>query len=136
MPRGKRCRSENMSQRERVLAVLQNLTPHAAAGLVVDTKVVHPVDFSFFLNSHAGLQVDSLSRSTPCCSSNILQRDQHCLGVKIWKHFTSVRFQACSWICSEIGSSPVQGTSRPCHYHVLLDQAKMSADELQNFTNR
>lgn len=29
-----------------------------------------------------------------------------------------------------------QGTSRPCHYHVLLDQCKMSADELQNFTNR
>lgn len=29
------------------------------AGLVVDTKVVHPADFSFFLNSHAGLQVIS-----------------------------------------------------------------------------
>lgn len=29
-----------------------------------------------------------------------------------------------------------QGTSRPCHYHVLLDQNKFSADELQNYTNR
>ncbi|BFG28423.1 hypothetical protein CerSpe_146970 [Prunus speciosa] len=52
-------------------------------GTVVDTKICHPTEFDFFLNSHAG----------------------------------------------------VQGTSRPVHYHVLLDENKFSADQLQSLTN-
>ena len=28
----------------------------------------------------------------------------------------------------------IQGTSRPAHYHVLLDQNNMDPDELQTFT--
>ncbi|CAN8270652.1 unnamed protein product [Cochlearia groenlandica] len=52
-------------------------------GTVVDTKICHPNEFDFYLNSHAG----------------------------------------------------IQGTSRPAHYHVLLDENKFTADELQTLTN-
>ncbi len=48
----------------------------------MDKAIVHPVEFGFFLNSHAG----------------------------------------------------IQGTSRPTHYHVLVDQAAYTADQLQKFT--
>ncbi|KAF9113516.1 Eukaryotic translation initiation factor 2C [Mortierella sp. AM989] len=51
-------------------------------GTVVDTTIVHPSEFDFYLQSHAGLQ----------------------------------------------------GTSRPTHYHVLLDENKFTADLLQDFT--
>ena len=54
----------------------------ADAGTVVDRVVVHPSEYSFFLNSHAG----------------------------------------------------IQGTSRPAHYHVLLDENRFKPDELQSYT--
>ncbi|KAH7643424.1 argonaute 2 [Dermatophagoides farinae] len=52
-------------------------------GTVVDTDVVHPRRFDFYLCSHAG----------------------------------------------------IQGTSRPSHYCLLVDENEMSADHIQNFTN-
>ncbi|XP_057955824.1 protein argonaute 5-like [Malania oleifera] len=52
-------------------------------GTVVDTRICHPTEFDFYLNSHAG----------------------------------------------------IQGTSRPAHYHVLYDENKFSADDLQILTN-
>ncbi|KAL6202913.1 hypothetical protein ACLB2K_026617 [Fragaria x ananassa] len=52
-------------------------------GTVVDTKICHPTEFDFYLNSHAG----------------------------------------------------IQGTSRPTHYHVLFDENKFTADQLQTLTN-
>ncbi|AEC08055.1 Argonaute family protein [Arabidopsis thaliana] len=52
-------------------------------GTVVDTKICHPNEFDFYLNSHAG----------------------------------------------------IQGTSRPAHYHVLLDENGFTADQLQMLTN-
>lgn len=52
-------------------------------GTVVDTKICHPTEFDFFLNSHAG----------------------------------------------------IQGTSRPAHYHVLVDENGFTADGLQMLTN-
>lgn len=54
------------------------------AGTVIDTGVVHPFEFDFFLNSHQGLQ----------------------------------------------------GTSRAAHYHVLFDENKFTADDLQEITYR
>ncbi|XP_057951537.1 protein argonaute 1 [Malania oleifera] len=36
------------------------------------------------------------------------------------------------YLCSHAG---IQGTSRPAHYHVLWDENKFSADELQSLTN-
>ncbi|WOK99389.1 protein argonaute MEL1-like [Canna indica] len=36
------------------------------------------------------------------------------------------------YLCSHAG---IQGTSRPTHYHVLLDENKFSADQLQTLTN-
>lgn len=51
-------------------------------GTVVDKNIVHPFEFSWFLNSHAGLQ----------------------------------------------------GTNRPAHYHVLVDENKFTADNLINLT--
>jgi eukaryotic translation initiation factor 2C len=32
--------------------------------------------------------------------------------------------------------SSLQGTSRPCHYHVLFDENKFQVDEIQDFTNK
>ncbi|KAJ3106240.1 eukaryotic translation initiation factor 2C, 3 [Phlyctochytrium bullatum] len=52
------------------------------AGTVVDTDIIHPFEFDFFLNSHPGLQ----------------------------------------------------GTSRSAHYHVIYDENKMTADEIQQLT--
>ncbi|KAJ0238931.1 Protein argonaute 5 [Hirschfeldia incana] len=52
-------------------------------GTVVDTKICHPTEFDFYLNSHAG----------------------------------------------------IQGTSRPAHYHVLVDENGFTADALQMLTN-
>lgn len=52
------------------------------AGTVIDTAIVHPSQFDFFLYSHASLQ----------------------------------------------------GTSRPCHYHVVHDENGFSADELQQLS--
>ncbi len=51
-------------------------------GTVVDQRIVHPIEYDFYLNSHAS----------------------------------------------------IQGTSRPAHYHVLLDQNGLGPDALQNFT--
>ncbi|XP_078169217.1 protein argonaute 1B-like [Carex rostrata] len=51
-------------------------------GTVVDTEICHPIEFDFYLCSHAG----------------------------------------------------IKGTSRPTHYHVLWDDNKFSADELQTLT--
>jgi eukaryotic translation initiation factor 2C len=36
------------------------------------------------------------------------------------------------YLCSHAG---IQGTSRPAHYHVLWDENKFTADELQTLTN-
>ncbi|CAF3322893.1 unnamed protein product [Rotaria socialis] len=60
----------------------RNETANISPGLVVDTDVVHPGQFSFFLNSHKALQ----------------------------------------------------GTNRPALYHVLYDEIKFTADELQLLT--
>lgn len=60
----------------------QNRTANVPPGLVVDTDIVHPGQFSFFLNSHKALQ----------------------------------------------------GTNRPALYHVLYDEIKFTADELQLLT--
>ena len=60
----------------------RNQTINIPSGLVVDTDIVHPKQFSFFLNSHRALQ----------------------------------------------------GTNRPALYHVLYDEIKFTADELQLLT--
>lgn len=60
----------------------RNQTVNVPPGLVVDTDIVHPGQFSFFLNSHKALQ----------------------------------------------------GTNRPALYHVLYDEIKFTADELQLLT--
>lgn len=59
-------------------------TGNCLPGTVVDTNIVHPFEFDFYLQSHAGLQ----------------------------------------------------GTSRPTHYHVLYDDNKFTADQLQDLTYR
>ncbi|KND03587.1 uncharacterized protein SPPG_01063 [Spizellomyces punctatus DAOM BR117] len=57
---------------------------NAMPGTVVDTGIVHPYEFDFYLTSHAGLQ----------------------------------------------------GTSKPAHYHVLYDENRFTADDLQELTYR
>jgi len=55
---------------------------NAQPGTVIDTDIVHPTEFDFWLQSHSG----------------------------------------------------IQGTSRPAHYHCLLDQNGFTSDSLQDFT--
>jgi hypothetical protein len=57
-------------------------TGNCPSGTVVETTVVHPFEFDFYLKSHPSLQ----------------------------------------------------GTSRPTHYHVLLDENRFDADSLQTLT--
>jgi eukaryotic translation initiation factor 2C len=81
----------------------------------VDSKICHPTEFDFYLCSHAGIQV-----GFPCSfffSGAVLSLDgMGRLLIYIWNPF-------------------FQGTSRPAHYHVLWDENKFTADELQTLTN-
>ena len=76
-------------------------------GTVVDSKICHPTEFDFYLCSHAGIQVGILF--AVCILSNVLIAD--------------------------LTLNSFQGTSRPAHYHVLWDENKFTADELQTLTN-
>ncbi|GAB2285235.1 hypothetical protein Dimus_019688 [Dionaea muscipula] len=73
-----------VAQKNHHIKLFQTASPeNVPAGTVVDTEIVHPRNYDFYLCSHAGLF----------------------------------------------------GTSRPTHYHVLLDEIGFSPDELQNLTN-
>lgn len=71
-----------------------------------------------FPNNHADLQ--SVDRSGNILPGTVVDS-------KIC-HPTEFDF----YLCSHAG---IQGTSRPAHYHVLWDENKFSADELQTLTN-
>lgn len=93
------------------------------AGTIIDSKICHPRNNDFYLCAHAGMIVSISNhlfnffyRVLACCfyCCLILAFLLYC----IW----SVLF---SW----------QGTTRPTHYHVLLDEVGYSADELQELVH-
>jgi len=55
--------------------------------------------------------------------------------------FTFVELPTVSWVsqlpttCLVIFKITIQGTSRPTHYHVLLDEIGFSADDLQELVH-
>jgi eukaryotic translation initiation factor 2C len=73
-------------------------------GTIVDNTIVHPVEQDFFLVSHQGIQV-----------------------IFIPFHYASV-------FVSMVFLSQLQGTSRPTHYHVLWDDSKFPANDIQMLT--
>jgi eukaryotic translation initiation factor 2C len=79
-------------------------------GTVVDSKICHPTEFDFYLCSHAGIQVDS-------------------------SFSFSIHHLMDGQVITDLKFSSIQGTSRPAHYHVLWDENKFTADELQTLTN-
>ncbi|CAN6471916.1 unnamed protein product [Victoria cruziana] len=74
------------------------------AGTVVDTKICHPRNFDFYMCAHAGMIV-SLS-----CLQYIFEL--HALLFLIY--FPGLK-----------------GTTRPTHYHILMDEIGFCADDLQ-----
>ncbi|KAF2293015.1 hypothetical protein GH714_035086 [Hevea brasiliensis] len=70
-----------VAQKDRHTKLFQDISPeNVPSGTVVDTEIVHPRNYDFYLCAHASMT----------------------------------------------------GTSRPAHYHILLDEIGFSPDELQN----
>lgn len=89
------------------------------AGTTVDVGITHPTEFDFYLCSHAGIQGGRSFRLSFRLFCKIFQRS----------------FKGPS--NNQIAKSqlpPQTGTSRPSHYHVLWDDNKFTADELQCLT--
>lgn len=80
-------------------------------GTVVDSTICHPTEFDFYLCSHAGIKVNIPVSSLPLWSCY---------------YFAIILVDY---------NSALKGTSRPAHYHVLWDENKFTADELQSLTN-
>ena len=75
---------------------------NALAGTVVDQGINHPTEGDFYL-----------------------------LRYRPWISDVSLSYLSACLTCFSPSHEGIQGTSRPCHYHVLWDDSDFSADELE-----
>lgn len=83
------------------------------SGMIVDKTICHPKNNDFYLCAHKGIMVSSLM-------------------VLSFTFFFSFCF------CAQLDVNLIQlfqGTSRPVHYHVLLDEIRFDADDLQKLVH-
>jgi eukaryotic translation initiation factor 2C len=87
-------------------------------GTVVDKGITGPTEFDFFLNSHAGLQVEGQKRELAgtCFEFGVLR------SLSVLNRIPPSRFL------------PPQGTNKPAHYYVLMDEIGFGADGIQLLT--
>ncbi len=117
------------------------------AGLLVDKEVTHPFEWNFYLNAHVrakllapGLRTMSMSRRslhsaarfqfdlcTGFCDTAIRRASTLTWGGLHLQH-RSDSCAVCAW------QAGLQGTNRPALYHVLLDENRLSANDLQQLT--
>lgn len=82
----------------------------------MDTKIVHPTNYDFYMCAHAGILVS-------------LDKNNWRLFIFQKLHSSDLYYNQLHIMFPSIIS---QGTSRPAHYHVLLDEIGFSPDDLQN----
>jgi len=105
------------------------------AGTVIDNKICHPRNYDFYMCAHAGMIV-----SIQTFLFNfyfIITTFNVVLWVWICRRdvqFVVMFLSQLPWTCLII-LKQIQGTSRPTHYHVLLDEIGFSADDLQELVH-
>ena len=107
------------------------------SGTIVDEHLCHPKDYDFYLCAHAGIIVsfffffciEPIYWLIVLFLNHVMDWTEHeymsslyelLLFFSIFMNLTRLKFQ---------------GTTRPTHYHVLVDENNFSVDELQNLTH-
>ena len=88
----------------------------SCAGTIVDNTICHPRNNDFYLCAHAGMIVSSLM----------------VLSFTVFFLLLSLEWDV---VMNQNLVLTLQGTSRPTHYHVLLDELGFSADDLQQLVH-
>ncbi|PPD67966.1 hypothetical protein GOBAR_DD35158 [Gossypium barbadense] len=99
-------------------------------GTVIDNKICHPKNNDFYLCAHAGMILSLLLKLNqdadgillPCSLFLVQLRD----GVSESQFNQVLNIEL---------DQVIEGTTRPTHYHVLLDQIGFSADDLQELVH-
>lgn len=97
-------------------------------GTVVDTKIVHPRNYDFYMCAHAGMIVSPhliLVHVLRCFRCMHTYKYTCCNIGYVFLH-SQLKVLSFLFLIS------IKGTSRPAHYHVLLDEISFSPDDLQH----
>ena len=112
----------------------------------MDKEVCHPHNYDFFLISQAGLIV-LLSKPSPISLINITSltcvqlqfSDSPSVSIFLFEYIyiyiLYIIYIYIYVIRMNLRLTWMQGTSRPTHYHVLVNENKLGPDDIQSLTN-